>query len=182
MINPSRLIYILGVAAIPVIARTWVRLKRERRQKREAKLPLFDAVLLEIALTPKQDGDDSDVLIEIRETLAHLNRREYAEEFWGLDEQLAAYHERIPPTSRPTMKRAVLRLLDQPDHWLEGVAAKTSARLCFDEARDKIEALLQAGEPAQPGAELVAEKRFRKELADAFEALTSCPATNQART
>lgn len=179
MINPSRLIYILGVAAIPVIARLWVRFKQERRQKREAKLPLFDAVLLEIALTPKE-GDDPDVMVEVRETLAHLNRREYAEEFWGLDGQLVPYYERIPEPSRPTMKRAVLRLLDQPDRWLQSIAAKTGARLGFEEARAKIERILQAEEQAQL-LDTAAEQRFRKELNDALEALASRPAANQAR-
>lgn len=171
--NQNRLIYTLGLAAIPVISRLWVRYRREKRQKREYQLPLFDAVLLEVALTPRE-GDDPDVLVEIRETLAHLNRRSFAEEFWTLDQQLAQYYERVPRKSRPTVRRAIARLLEQPDRWLQAVAAKTSARLCFTEATPAIEALLESGDEAQADQE--AWERFRDELTRAKEALAGCAA------
>lgn len=173
MINQSRLIYILGVAAIPVIARLWVRLRQDRRVRRESTLPLFDSVVLEIALTPK-DGEDIDVLVEIRETLKHLNRRQYAEEFWMLDEQLAQYYEQIPQSSRPTMEHAILRLLDQPDRWLQAIAAKTSARLCLLEAKRPIDELLQSSGD-QEKADNAAEGRFREQMAAARDALAACP-------
>ena len=167
--NQWALVYAGGAAAIPVVARLWVRYRRNQRQKREYNLPLFDGVLLEIAFTPRPgDHDDPDVLAEIRETLAHLNRRMYADEFWKLDEQLGQYYERLPEPSRPTMRRALIRLIEQPDRWLQSIGAKTSARLHLAEAAGPIRALLDK--------EAGADARFQAEMEKALESLETWPA------
>lgn len=179
--NQQGLIYAGGVATVTLIARLWVSYRRDRRQKREYLLPLFDAVLLEVALTPKQgESDDADVLAEMRQTLAHLNRRSFAKEFWGLDEQLAQYYEKLPENCRPTMRRALLRLIGQPDRWLQSIAAKTSARLGITEAAGPIRELLEKdSEGASPANR--ADSRFHSELEAALNRLeTGPPATEEA--
>jgi hypothetical protein len=171
------LIYAGGIAAISLAARLWVSYRRDVRVKREYKLPLFDAVLLEVALTPqKGEAEDADVLAEMRETLAHLNRRSFAKEFWGLDEQLAQYYEKLPEKCQPTMRRALLRLIDQPDRWLQSIAAKTCGRLGIMEAAGPIRALLEKeSESASPVN--AADAHFHTELEAALKRLETWPPT-----
>jgi len=141
MLTTTGLIYVGGLTAITFVSRIWAKYKLERRAINESSLPLFDLVQLEIAMTP-QPGDDPSILAEIRETLTHLNRRAFELDIWTLDEQLVTYHQRLPDPLRPTMHRAMLRLIQSQDRWLQLVGAKTSASLGLCDNLPAIELLL----------------------------------------
>jgi len=169
VINLHALLYAAGVAGVTLASRVWVRFRQDRRARRDAQKPLFDAVLLEVALTPRE-GDDPDILVEMRQTLTHLNRRSFAKEFWGLGDQLASYYERLPEGSQPTMRRAVLRLIEQPDRWLQRIGATTAARLNMAEAAPALRRTLAALGTAAPGT---ADARFRDEIAAAISQIAA---------
>jgi hypothetical protein len=167
MLTSTALVYAGGIAAITFVSSVWTKYKMAKRARREGVLPLFDLVQLEIATTPHAD-ETSDVLTEIRETLQHLNRRRFAEEVWGLDEQLATYYSRLPDALQPTMHGVLLRFIQSNDRWLQIVGAKTSATLNLRENRPVIDALLQkTSEPALDES----SKRFRTELEAALKRL-----------
>lgn len=118
-----------------------------KRQRVAMQTPLFDGALLEAVFQPRpKDGDDPDLLAEVRDTLAHLNRQAYAEEFWGLDGQIAALDVKLGPTQKATLRRALLRLLTANDRWLQLVAAKTAADLDIKEALPPLRAILELGD------------------------------------
>ena len=176
MINYQTLIYVGGLVVITSVGRIWAKAKVSAREKKKHTTPLYDAVLLEIATTPvKGEDDDPDVLAEVRATLAHLNRQSFADEFWGLDKQLVPYYGRLPVKSRPTMRRALVRLLESGDHWLEVVAARTCANLTLREAVPVLTARLDAI-AAEPGAS-TAQQRFHDELSKALDKLSAQPSS-----
>ena len=146
------------------------------RAKKKHTTPLFDLVLLEIATTPAKDSDDDpDVLAEIRTTLTHLNRQSYADEFWGLDKQLVEYYGRLPVKLRPTMRRALIRLLESGDPWLEVVAAKACANLTLREAAPVLTVRLATIADARNPTP--AQQRFHDEMSKALAKLSELPAT-----
>ena len=81
-----------------------------------------------------KDGDDGDLLAEMKDTFAHLNRQAWAEEFWGLHAQIATLSQTLGPVQNATLRRAVLRLVTANDCWLQLVGAKTAADLGITEA------------------------------------------------
>jgi hypothetical protein len=140
MITTTRFIYVLGGIGIPAAVRFWVKAKHARREKVEGVLPLFDSVALEIAMTPKPH-EDVDVLAEMRGTLVLLNQRTFASEFWNLDDQLVKYYDQVPEASQPTVKAAVVRLIESQDRWLQSVGVNSASGLAMNEAIPAIHAL-----------------------------------------
>lgn len=151
-----------------------------RRERAGLTTPLFDAVLLETVFAPRaRDGDDANLLEEIRDTLRHLNRRAYAEDFWELHKHLSTLYGTLAEPQRATMRRALIRLLLINDRWLQLVAAKTCAALEVTEAVTPLRALLELGDSqrysvskAEYTTADAADVRYRKELEEALASLT----------
>lgn len=157
-------------STIPVslyfLARVLGRWRGSKRQRAALTTPLVDAALLEAVFQPRpKDGDDPNLLAEVRDTLAHLNRQAYAEEFWELPAQIIALDGTLGPVPKATLRRALLRLLATPDHWLQVIGAKTAAGLGFTEAAPSLRALLEGDNDGDP--------RFRQVLEEALEGLTN---------
>ena len=159
-----------AVLAAIFAARAWARWRVAGRERADLTTPLVDAVLLEAVFAPRpQDGDDPDLLAEMRDTFLHLNRRAYAEEFWGLHVQLAALSDKVGDGPRATLRRAVIRLITANDRWLQMVGAKTAAVLDIREAVIPLRVLLDGGSDDDKSA---AALRFRSELGNAWAALS----------
>ncbi|HEY3328798.1 MAG TPA: hypothetical protein VGK19_02160 [Capsulimonadaceae bacterium] len=168
MITTTGIIYAVGLAGITFYSRVLLNYKRQKRARTEAELPLFDLVALEIATTPQRgSNDDGDVLTEMRETFQHLNRRRFAPEVWELDAQLAVYYNQVPEASRPTIRRALVRLIESEDSWMRIVGAKTAAALGVVEALPAIDAQIATHQESTDEA----EKRFTDEMEAAAEKL-----------
>jgi hypothetical protein len=152
-----------------------------KRQRLALTTPLFDAALLEAVFQPRpKDGDDPNLLAEVRDTLAHLNRQAYAEEFWGLDAQITTLDEKLGPTQKATLRRVLLRLLTANDRWLQLVAAKTSADLGLPEAILPLQAILEMGDSqrfsvskAEYSSADSVDLRFRAVLEESLATLTA---------
>lgn len=162
------------------VARTVGRYRGSKKQKQAMQTPLVDAAILEAVFHPRpKDGDDADLLAELRDTFAHLNRQAWAEEFWGLHVQIAALSETLGPAQNATLRRAVLRLVTANDRWLQLVGAKTAADLGMAEAVPPIQAILEMGDSMRftPSNAEVSEAnaldvRFRLVLQEALATLT----------
>ncbi|BDI33277.1 hypothetical protein CCAX7_53280 [Capsulimonas corticalis] len=155
-------------------ARVWSKWRVDRRKQAALRTPLVDGAVLEAALTPRPaDGDDADLLAELRETFALLNRQAYAEEFWGLHQQLETLDATLGAPQRATLRRALLRLLASSDRWLQLVSAKACADLQVAEAAAPIQLLLGAeGEPSKSDG---VGDRYRTVLEEALVKLGSDP-------
>ena len=174
----TRLGPVVGALFLARIVGKWRGSKRERAAMTT---PLFDAALLEAVFQPRpRDGDDPALLAEVRDTLAHLNRQAWAEEFWGLNEQIAALDAKLDPPQKATLRRALLRLLTANDRWLQLVAAKTAADLGLSEAVPPLRAILEMGDSqtfspskAEYSAAGAVDLRFRTVLEEALATLTT---------
>ena len=170
-----------GLLLILFGSRVWAKWRTVGRTRVEMTTPLFDAVLLETVFAPRaKDGDDPNLLEEMRDTFRHLNRRAYAEEFWSLHQQLVALDAKLAEPQRATLRRALLRLLLVNDRWLQLVAAKTSAELAMPEAVPPLRALLELGDSqrytvskAEYTSADAGDVRYRQELEQALATLTS---------
>ena len=150
--NVQYLLYAAAMGATGLGARLWVKFKHDRKARAGYETPLIDEAQLALVFMPRaKDGDDPDVLAELHQTFSHLNRQTYAAEFWDMDKQLATYYSRLPDPLRPTMRRALVRLLIANDRWLQVVGAKTSAALLLPEAVPPLRALLEIGDSLRPG-------------------------------
>jgi hypothetical protein len=151
---------IAGYFAIRVIA-GW---RVDRRKRVEMTTPLVDPILLETTFAP-HEGDDANLLAEVRDTLAHLNRRAYAEEFWNISDQIVALDKKLPKPAKATLRRAARRMLDTDDRWLQIVGAKTSRGLKVSEAAPRLRALIdEIGDASDDPV----SARFGTVLADAL--------------
>ncbi len=151
------------------LTRVVARFRVSQRQRAALRTPLFDAALLEAVFQPRpKDGDDPDLLAEVRDTLAHLNRQAYAEEFWSLDAQVAALDAKLGPPQKATLRRALLRLLTANDRWLQLVAAKTAADLGMSEAVPPLRAILEIGDSRADAVDL----RVRSVMEESLATLT----------
>lgn len=156
-----------GALAVGVIffARIVGRYRGSKKQRAALTTPLVDAAVLEAVFHPRpKDGDDANLLAEMRDTFAHLNRQAYAEEFWSLHEQLTALDARLGPPQKATLRRALVRLVTANDRWLQIVGAKTAADLGATETVPPLRALLELGGEPDP--------RIRGVLQEALETLT----------
>ena len=161
-------------------SRVWAKWRGAKRQRAAMTTPLVDGAILEAEFTPRpRDGDDADLLAEMRDTFAHLNRRAYAEEFWGLHVQLVALYGKLGEPQRATMRRALLRLLTSSDRWLQLVAAQTVAALRMPEAVPPLRALLELGDSqtfsvdkTEYSRSQAADLRYRQALEEALASLT----------
>ncbi len=162
------------------LARMVGRYRGAKKQSIALQTPLVDAAILEAVFHPRlKDGDDGDLLAELRDTFVHLNRQAWAEEFWGLHEQIAALSQTLGPDQNATLRRAVLRLLTTNNRWLQVVGAKTAADLSMSEAVPPIRAILEMDDSqrftrskaAQSDADTL-DVRFRLVLQDALTTLT----------
>ncbi len=141
------------------------RFRAGQKQRAALQLPLFDAAVLEAALHPRlQDGDDADLLTELREKFAGLNRQSHAEEFSHLHAWIAALSQTLAPAQNATLRRAVLRLLTSSDHSLQCAGAQTAADLQLAEAIPLMQALLSKD---------ALESRSQNVLEEALAVLTS---------
>ncbi len=159
-------------------SRVWAQWRTARRSRVALTTPLVDTVVLEAVFAPRA-GDDPDLLAEMRDTLLHLNRQAYAEEFWGLHTQLSALYPTLKEAPQATMRRALIRLLTANDRWLQLVAARTCADLRLAEAVPPLRALLEIGMPPRfaPGETAPAQvgqidTRYRAELENALAVLS----------
>lgn len=168
------------VLGVTFAARIWSKWRVSTRQSKALTTPLVDAVLLESVFAPRaKDGDDANLLAEMRDTFLHLNRQAYAEEFWSLHTQLTALYGTLGPSQQFTMRRALVRLVIANDRWLQLVGAKTSAALGVTEAAPPLRALLEMGDTQRfnqdkqeySKAESV-DLRYRGELEKALATLT----------
>ncbi|MGI4790476.1 MAG: hypothetical protein ACRYFS_16690, partial [Janthinobacterium lividum] len=125
-----------GIAlTVYFLARTVGRFRGTKVQQAALQTPLVDVAILEAVFQPRlKDGDDADLLTELRDTFAHLNRQAWAEEFWALHAQIATLSQTLGPSQTATLRRAILRLLTANDRWLQLVGAKTAADLGLSEA------------------------------------------------
>ena len=147
------------------LARALGKVQGAKRQRIAHTTPLVDAALLEAVFQPRpKEGDDANLLAEVRDTLAHLNRQAYAEEFWDLHAQIATLDQTLAAPQRATLRRALLRMVTANDRWLQMVGAKTSADLGYTVAILPLRALLETG--------ISDESRFRLVLQEALETLT----------
>lgn len=176
-------LYFLTTIGITTVSRLWVKFRRDRKVRKSYQTPLFDEALLATICMPRnKDGDNADVLAEINQTLTHLNRQHFAEEFWGLDSQLAKYYAGLPEQYRLTMRRALVRMLDVDDRWLQSLAARTCATLSLREAIGPLRALLlaQHGTPETGRRTEVGEgdstfERYYQEIERALSKLDTAP-------
>ena len=175
--------------AIGVTSRLWVRFKRDRLARRQFSTPLFeDRLLNAILAVDSADGDDPDVLAEIGVTLRHLNRQSFAEEFRQLDQQLSAYYSKLPKLSRPTMRRALIRMLVSGNRQIEIVAARACASIGMPEAVIPLRALsnqdgvntIATPDPAA-GTGSAGESVFHAEIRAALASLESQPPAGSSR-
>lgn len=150
-----------GYFAIRVIA-GW---RVERRERAALTTRLVDPILLETTFAPRE-GDDPNLLAEVRDTLAHLNRRAFAEEFWNVSDQIVALDKKLPKKARSTLRAALLRMLDTDDRWLRIVAAKSSGALKVEDAEPRLQALIDSLTAAA-----AADERFRTVLTEALDEL-----------
>lgn len=162
------------------LARTIGRLRGSKRQQAALHTPLVDAAVLEAVFQPRlKDGDDPDLLAEMKDTFVHLNRQAWADEFWSLHAQIAELSHTLGPVQNATLHRAVLRLLTANDRWLQLVGAKTAADLGMREAVPPIQAILESGvsqqfsqSKADYSAADALNVRFRLVLEEALAVLT----------
>jgi hypothetical protein len=161
------------------ISRVWVKYKQDRKVRKDYDTQLFDDVLLANVFMPrKKDGDNVDVLAEVYQTLTHLNRQHFASEFWDLDKQLTKYYSGLPEQYRPTMRRALIRMVTVNDRWLQILAARTCAALSLREAILPLRGLIELGDTMQPGdrdkdygRNDAASERFYQEIEQALSKL-----------
>ena len=156
-----------GVVVVGVIflARVVGRFRSSKRDKTALTTPLVDAAILEAVFQARpKDGDDANLLAEMRDTLTHLNRQAYAEEFWSLHEQLTALDATLGPAQKATLRRALVRLVTANDRWLQIVGAKTAANLGASDVVPPLRALLELGGSA--------DARGRQVLEEALNTLT----------
>lgn len=169
---------VIGALFLARIVGQW---RGTKRQRAAMTTPLFDAALLEAVFQPRpRAGDDPDLLAEVRDTLAHLNRQAWAEEFWGLHQQIADLDAKLGPPQKATLRRALLRLLTANDRWLQLVAAKTAADLGLAEAVPPLRAILEMGDSqrfspskAEYSPADAVDLRFRTVLEEALATLTT---------
>ena len=154
--------------------RVYSKWRVDRRKQVAIRTPLVDGAILEAALTPRPaDGDDAALLAELRDTFALLNRQAYAEEFWGLHQQLNQLDASLGPPQRATLRRALLRLLGSRDQWLQLVSAKACADLGILEATAQIQLLLDQQE--SDGKSGRVDGRREQVLREALAALDAEP-------
>jgi hypothetical protein len=168
----ERTVLVLGSG---FLLRTWFSWRTQQRKRKDFEARLVDGAVLEAAFTPQRGmDDDPDLLAEMRDTFAHLNRRAYAEEFWGITDQLVTLHENLDPPQRNTMERAVVRLISTKDRWLQLIGARTSVRLGLNEAIGSIQTLIKTHTDAvSTDDETPADLRWREELEEAVRSLIS---------
>ncbi len=157
------------------LSRVWARWRTARRERQAMATPLVDAALVEAVFAPRpKDGDDPNLLAEMRDTLLHLNWQAYAEEFYGLHAQLASLYAALGEAQQSTMRHAALRLVSASDPWLQLVGAKTAAALHLTEAINPLRALLEASDADTPAL----STRSRQEIEGALATLTdAAPST-----
>lgn len=154
-----------GIAlALYFVAVAAGRLRAGRKQQAALKMPLADAAVLEAVFHPRlQDGDDTALLMELREKFVALNRQADAAEFFALHIEIATLSYTLAPSQSATLRRAVLRLLTSNDCSLQCVGAQTAADLQLAEAIPSIMALL---------SEDALDSRSRKALEEALARLS----------
>jgi hypothetical protein len=147
-----------------LVIRAIAKWRVDQRKQSSFVTPLVDPVKLETLLVA-QPGEDANLIAELRDTIAHLNREAYAEEFYGLDRQIAALDHDLPAVARNTLRAEMLRLLDSDERWLQLVAAKTCARLNVTDALPRLEAIHAGTDESGGGA------RFKSEVGKAIDEL-----------
>lgn len=138
----------------------------DKRKQASMRTPLIDPILLETTFAPRP-GEDANLLAELRDTLAHLNRQAYAEEFWNVSDHMAELDAKLPASARPTLRSALERMLETDSRWLQIVAAKACGALGAQEASAKLRELTEAIADSEDPVDL----RLRGVLSDALAAI-----------
>jgi len=142
----------------------------DKRKRMSMTTRLVDPILLETTFAPR-DGDDANLLAEVRDTLAHLNRQAYAEEFWNVSDQIVRLDAELPKKAKSTLRSVLVRMLATDDRWLQIVAAKTSGRLKVEEASTRLrELLVEIGE-----SDNAVDVRLKVVLIEALDAIAPDP-------
>lgn len=154
--------------------RAWATWRAQKRKRADFRERLVDGAVLEAVFNPRpKEKDDSDLLDEMRDTFSHLNRRAYAEEFWGITDQLVTLEGRLEEEQKGTMRRAVIRLITADDRWLQLIGARTAVRLHLKDAagplRTVVEGIPTSLASLQPPT--AADVRYKEELEDALRQL-----------
>jgi hypothetical protein len=168
----ERTVLLLGSG---ILMRAWFSWRVQHRKRKDFEARLVDGAVLEAAFAPQKGmNDDPDLLAEMRDTFAHLNRRAYAEEFWGITDQLVTLYERLDEPQRNTMERVVVRLISTSDRWLQLIGARTSVRLGLITAIEPIAALLKTHtDVVSPADESATDARWREELEEAVKSFSN---------
>lgn len=153
-----------------LVIRAIAKYRVDRRSQASYVTHLVDPVKFE-TLFVAQPGEDENLIAELRDTIAHLNREAYAEEFYSLDQQIGALDHNLPAVARNTLRAEMLRLLDSDERWLQLVAAKTCARLNVTDALPRLEVIQAETEDEGGGA------RFKAEIGKVVDALKDAVGT-----
>ena len=147
MISPW-LIYAPALAIVGLAARAWTGYRFNVRKRREAELPLVDLFLLELVFSPRKINPDDDeaVLDEMKRIIARVNERSRSTEFEAADSELAQYYGQLAQftASRPTARRAIIRLIESGDKPLQILGARVAAQLRLPEADAPLRRLIDS--------------------------------------
>jgi hypothetical protein len=169
MINAQKLIY-TTTAIVATYSLTWYFERRKRRRAAlDAKLPLFDSVLLEVAVTTPKGAapEDRELLDRARDRFKLHNRRENSAEF--LMDALSVVDLQTsgdPHLRRQTLIRFSRRLLASSDPWLQAAGGKIAAATHVSGAKSQIAAILRC---AKGNSDLAV--RWKNVMTEAFETL-----------
>ncbi len=137
-----------AMAVVGLAARAWTSYRFNVRKRREAELPLVDPFLLELVFSPRKANPDDDeaVLDEMKRILARVNERSRLMEFEAADSGLVQYYGHLAQStaSRPTARRAVVRLIESSDIHLQLLGARVASRLCLPEADAPLRRLIDS--------------------------------------
>lgn len=127
------------VVALPFVVRITAKWRASKKERIAHSIPLFDGAVLEAALEPRLASDDRDVLLEIKDTLTKLNRQTLAEELWDLPNQLSDYYKALSDQGKSTLERALVRMIESTDRWLQLLAARTAGNIRYTSASEAIQ-------------------------------------------
>ncbi len=138
MIASPWLIYAPATLVLGLGARAWASYWFNVRKRRAANLPLVDPFLLELVFSPRKANPDDDeaVLDEMKRIIARVNIRSRLPEFEASDTSLVQYYGTLSQStaSRPTARRAIIRLIESSDNHLQILGARIAVQLRLPEA------------------------------------------------
>ena len=148
MIFSPWLIYAPATLVVGLGARAWTSYRFNIRKRREAGLPLVDPFLLGLVFSPRKANldDDEAVLDEMKAIITRLNARSRLLEFETSDASLVQYYGKLSQStaSRPTARRAIIRLIESGDDHLQLLGARVASQLRLPEASAPLRRLVDS--------------------------------------